>query len=410
MSQTILIVDDSVTVRQVTRWVVESEGHTALEAGSMREAVQQLEGQIPTTILVDYQLPEGAGVEFVRQLRGQAKLDGVRVIVLYGDYHPFDPNAALAAGASGVLKKPFRSNQLFDALKVEVSSSDTAPIAVPVPDASTPAAGLSVADAMSAASDAHEAEGRTERHQVLSGARELGSDLLPPPAPQVSGAHRVTQASGSIPLPPPPTPGQSGLHRVGATTQSGLHRLPPPPGRPGVPRVPTGQHRAVSEESFANIRPPARLAEGSVPTRSVEPIAPTPAQTRPVEEIPAQTRPVEEIPAPAIVAQPQHVTPRREQITAEVDPLRDKDLMSPAPAADTAPAATAITEEQLRQIVAEMLPSIARQALAGLLKSELNEQVVRMGVMKRVSQFLDEDLPRYAQQAIERRVNERKDL
>lgn len=408
MSQTILIVDDSVTVRQVTRWVVESVGHTALEAGSLREAAQQLEASNPTTILVDYHLPDGAGVDFVRQLRSNAKYDGVRILVVHGEYHPFNPEDATQAGATAALKKPFRSQHLLDAIQLEVGTSDTAPVQTADVVAAVAAPAVGLADAMSAASDAEEAAGHTERHQILSGARELGSGLIPPPAPNVSGAHRVSQGSGSIPL-PPPAPGQSGLHRVAPTTQSGLHRLPPPPGKPAVPRVPTGQHRTVTEESFANIRPPARTAEDA-PRIPEPPRVPAP----PAPELPR----VQEAAAPqvtttsraAIVAQPQLVNARRDQVTAEVDPLRDKDLMSDAPAAEDKVAIPGITEEQLRQIIAEMLPPIARQALAGLLKAELNEQVIRMGVMKRVSQFLDEDLPRYAQQAIERRLDERKDI
>lgn len=366
MSQTILIVDDSATVRQVTRWVLESEGHRALEASTLREAAQQLESNAVTTILVDYQLPDGPSVPWVQQLRSNARYDGLRVIVLHGNFHPFDADSAPAAGVTGLLKKPFRSQPLLDTLQLPVGSSETAPIATPIP---TPAATSSVEDAMQAASAREEDLGYTEPHHVLSGARELSSGLsAPPSAPQTSA--------------------NSGMHRAGATTQSGLHRLPPPPGRPtvpGVPRVPTGQMRTITEDSVANIRPPQRPTD----VADVPPVPPPVAR-------------------PVMVSQPQHVTARREMVTTEVEPIPANELAAEAsitPAATSSP----ISEEQLRQIVAEMLPAIARQALAGLLKTELNEQVVRMGVMKRVSQFLDEDLPRYAQSAIERRLNDRKD-
>lgn len=397
MAETILVVEDSVTVRTVTRWVAESAGLRVLEAASLQEASDLLSTESPSTILLDYHLPDGAGVDFCRNIRANSDFDSVRVILVHGEAHPFDPADASAAGATGTLKKPFRSQTLLDVLSGQVDEpiaaapaeqvTEQAPAAPPEPP--TPP---SMEDAMRQASEKEEA-----------GAAATPSGMPAPPQ-TASAASRL------------PRPRQSGLSKLPPMPGSGVHRLPPPGGQPvtvagrgTTPRSPTGAHRAITDdlvESTAR-RMTSNGSQPALPIEAVEEKQPAAAPAPSAYE--ADTGPVQTISA------------RRNQDTAEVNVLDEREIRDEHAARPEEPQApeakTAIyqvTEEQLRglveertkAIVEEVLPQIARQALAQLLRTELNEQIVRLGVTRRVSQFLDNDLPNYAQQAIDRRLKQ----
>lgn len=383
MAETILIVEDSVTVRTVTRWVAESAGLRVLEAATLQEASDLLSTEIPSTIILDYHLPDGAGVDFCRNIRANADFDNVRVIILHGEAYPFDPASASEAGATGTLKKPFRSQTLLDVLSGQVEEA-----VAPTPPAAT------MEDAMSQASAA-----AAEDDEIVFSA-----------ADEVSSARRAPAPPGAPPSAPsrPRPPQQSGLSKLPPMPGSGVHRLPPPggqavtvAGRGTRPRSPSGAHRTISDDmvdSGARRMPEAREPEPKAPPAAPAARAPE-ADTGPMPTI----------------------GERRNQPTAEVNVLDGREIEEDAAVRADAPkppeaqaAVYQVTEAQLRElveertkaIVEEALPQIARQALAQLLRTELNEQIVRLGVTRRVSQFLDSDLPNYAQQAIERRLKQ----
>lgn len=391
MADTILVVDDSVTVRTVVRWVAETTGARVLEAASLREASDVLSSETPSVVVLDYHLPDGAGVDFCRTLRANNAFDAVRIILLHGDHHPFEADDAIAAQANGLLRKPFRSQALIDVLQGDLPPL-TASAPAPASTVAAPPAPSSVEQAMSAAS---------QDDDIIFSSADAASQsraTIPPPPTSGSGVARLPRA-----------PGQSGVHRLPPVPgQSGVHRLPPPPGgRTGAPPPVTGAHRTVSGAH----RPLADLpaANDSQPTGPVRTLAPDASAEATAERAPMERAPI---------------APRRDDATAEIQPLAPAELAAvPTPPPAPAPVAQAtsvpagiseeqlrlIVEEQVRAVVEEVLPGIARQALAGILKTELNEQVVRMGVTRRVAQFLEQDLPRYAQSAVDRRLNQGND-
>jgi len=98
-----LIVDDDPDVVEWLQEVARMEGFTIARAHSLREARIELGRQRPDVLLTDLRLPDGEGIELVRELE---KPDATEVIVVTGHATVDSAVAALRAGASDYLVKP----------------------------------------------------------------------------------------------------------------------------------------------------------------------------------------------------------------------------------------------------------------------------------------------------------------
>ena len=78
-----LVIDDSRAVRIIIRNILRELGMEVLEAGDGREALEQLR-QNPDVelVLVDWNMPEMNGLEFIRAMRGQPVYNAVRILMV----------------------------------------------------------------------------------------------------------------------------------------------------------------------------------------------------------------------------------------------------------------------------------------------------------------------------------------
>jgi CheY-like chemotaxis protein len=110
----ILVVDDEGGVRSVIRRVLETRGHTVVEAGDGRTALA-LQAQEPVDLVItDLFMPDVDGLEVVRELRVRGP--DVPVLVLSGGDTTGKMDllqVAEAMGAKRVLSKPFEVDELL---------------------------------------------------------------------------------------------------------------------------------------------------------------------------------------------------------------------------------------------------------------------------------------------------------
>jgi CheY-like chemotaxis protein len=114
----VLVVDDVVEMRSMIRSMLESAGHDVSEAGNGRAAIKILQGSDPIDVLVtDILMPEADGLEVIRAAGARADL-GIIAISGGGNYMPAAVSLAMseAFGARKVLFKPFRKQELLDAI------------------------------------------------------------------------------------------------------------------------------------------------------------------------------------------------------------------------------------------------------------------------------------------------------
>lgn len=103
-----LVVDDSRAMRMVLRSALASLGLEVAEARHGGEALAYLQEHADTTVaLVDWNMPEMNGLEFVEAVRADARLNDVRLVMVTSETDISHVARALEAGACEYVMKPF---------------------------------------------------------------------------------------------------------------------------------------------------------------------------------------------------------------------------------------------------------------------------------------------------------------
>ena len=113
----ILIVEDEADIRRFVRLALESEGHEAFEAEGAKRGLIEAGTRRPDLLVIDLGLPDGDGVDLIRELRGWSSAP---VIVLSARGAEADKIAALDAGADDYLVKPFGAGELLARVRAQL--------------------------------------------------------------------------------------------------------------------------------------------------------------------------------------------------------------------------------------------------------------------------------------------------
>jgi two-component system KDP operon response regulator KdpE len=106
---TVLIVEDEKLIRRFVRSSLEEEGCRVIEAGSVAQGLIESAEQKPDLVILDLGLPDGNGIDFIRNLRGWS---AVPILVLSARSNEKDKIEALDVGADDYLTKPFGVGEL----------------------------------------------------------------------------------------------------------------------------------------------------------------------------------------------------------------------------------------------------------------------------------------------------------
>ncbi len=126
MPMTILIVDDDKNFIETLEDGLKLKNVEAVVkvAKSAREALDQLAAVLPSVIILDIQLPDMHGVEFLRLIRESARLKKVPVVFISAKYtEPADRSEAMLAGAGAFFSKPIDIDELWKELSYLLSRS-----------------------------------------------------------------------------------------------------------------------------------------------------------------------------------------------------------------------------------------------------------------------------------------------
>jgi two-component system chemotaxis response regulator CheY len=107
MARTILVVEDSVPIKQCVSAALESAGYSVISAGNGRHALGKLHGKRIDMVITDLAMPEMDGIEFVKRFRALAGSEGVPVVMLTAEPREFKIQEALSAGVNRWMFKPF---------------------------------------------------------------------------------------------------------------------------------------------------------------------------------------------------------------------------------------------------------------------------------------------------------------
>lgn len=125
MPKTILVADDSITVRRVVELAFQNTDLRVETVGSGAEALERLERIRPDLVLADVVMPEPSGYEICRHVKDSPS--PVPVLLLAGAFERFDESRARSCGADGHLVKPFGSAALHDRVHALLDAPASAP-------------------------------------------------------------------------------------------------------------------------------------------------------------------------------------------------------------------------------------------------------------------------------------------
>jgi chemosensory pili system protein ChpA (sensor histidine kinase/response regulator) len=117
----VLVVDDSLTVRRITKRLLEREGYRVALAKDGMEALDLLAGERPVVVLSDIEMPRMDGFDLLRNIRGDARLVGLPVVMITSRIASKHRDLAFELGASQYLGKPYSEDELLRLMASHIS-------------------------------------------------------------------------------------------------------------------------------------------------------------------------------------------------------------------------------------------------------------------------------------------------
>jgi two-component system chemotaxis response regulator CheY len=116
MAKTIMIIDDSISLRQVVSIALGNAGYEVIEACDGKDALSKLTGQKVHLMVCDVNMPNMDGISFLKALRELPTYKFTPVIMLTTEAGEGMKKEGQAAGARAWVVKPFKPEQLLVAV------------------------------------------------------------------------------------------------------------------------------------------------------------------------------------------------------------------------------------------------------------------------------------------------------
>jgi chemosensory pili system protein ChpA (sensor histidine kinase/response regulator) len=110
---TVMVVDDSLTVRKITSRLLAREGYHVALAKDGVDALEQLLELVPDVVISDIEMPRMDGFDLVRNIRADKRLGNLPIIMITSRTAEKHRRHALEIGASNYLGKPYDEDELL---------------------------------------------------------------------------------------------------------------------------------------------------------------------------------------------------------------------------------------------------------------------------------------------------------
>jgi twitching motility two-component system response regulator PilG len=119
---TVLVVDDSPTVRKIVQMTLQREHIRVITAGDGLSALTSVADEMPAVILLDIQLPRMDGYHICQIIRKNLQFRQIPIIMLSGKDGLFDKMRGRLAGSTEYLTKPFEAVELVQTVKKHLAN------------------------------------------------------------------------------------------------------------------------------------------------------------------------------------------------------------------------------------------------------------------------------------------------
>lgn len=116
MKKSILVVDDSLSIREVVGEMLEKNQYNVYKANDGRHAMDMLDGREIHLILTDLHMPVMNGLELIKEVRKTKGYKHIPILFLTTETKKEKKQEAKNAGATGWLVKPFDGERLIKTL------------------------------------------------------------------------------------------------------------------------------------------------------------------------------------------------------------------------------------------------------------------------------------------------------
>ena len=116
MSKSIMIIDDSASMRQVVSITLKKAGYDMIEACDGKDALGKLTGQKVHLMICDVNMPNMDGITFLKEVKTLPNYKFTPIIMLTTESQETKKMEGKAAGAKAWMVKPFKPEQLLEAI------------------------------------------------------------------------------------------------------------------------------------------------------------------------------------------------------------------------------------------------------------------------------------------------------
>ncbi len=116
MAKTIMVVDDSASLRQVVAIALKGAGYDVVEGSDGKDALTKLDGRKIHLIVSDVNMPNMDGISFVKAVKANPSYKFTPVVMLTTENQEGKMMEGKAAGAKAWIVKPFKPPELLDAV------------------------------------------------------------------------------------------------------------------------------------------------------------------------------------------------------------------------------------------------------------------------------------------------------
>jgi two-component system chemotaxis response regulator CheY len=116
MGKTILVVDDSASLRQVVNLTLQSAGYDVIEACDGKDALTKLDGKKVHLIISDVNMPNMDGISLLKEVKKHPSYKFTPIIMLTTEAGENKKQEGQAAGAKAWVVKPFQPQQMLAAV------------------------------------------------------------------------------------------------------------------------------------------------------------------------------------------------------------------------------------------------------------------------------------------------------
>jgi two-component system phosphate regulon response regulator PhoB len=117
MSMRVLVVEDEAPIRDMLSFMLEQKGFESIEAVDFSDALQKVKEPYPDLILLDWMLPGGSGLQFIKLMKQEELTRNIPIVMLTARGEEEDKVKGLEVGADDYITKPFSPKELIARIK-----------------------------------------------------------------------------------------------------------------------------------------------------------------------------------------------------------------------------------------------------------------------------------------------------